>query len=266
MTRLDPDSEQITVELPEPPSFRLDGRRALVAGASSGIGLGCAAALAAAGAQVTLAARRAGRLDGLAQAFGGRGWSAEVLPLDVADVAATAAAVAAKGPFEILVNSAGLARHGPALETEAADFDAVMNLNLRGAYFLTQAVARGLAAAGKSGSLINVSSQMGHVGGVDRALYCASKFAVEGFTKAMAIEWGRHDIRVNTLCPTFVRTPLTQQTFDDPSRVRWIEEKIKLGRVGEVSDIMGAVVYLASDASALVTGTAVMVDGGWTAG
>ena len=263
MTRSDLDAP---IELPEPPSFRLDGRRALVTGASSGIGLGCAVALAAAGAQVTLAARTADRLDALVSAFGARGWQAETLPLDVADIDATSAAVAAQGPFEILINSAGLARHGPADKTAAADFDAVMNLNLRGAYFLTQAVARGLIAAGKSGSLINVSSQMGHIGGIDRAVYCASKFAVEGFTKAMAIEWGGQGIRVNTLCPTFVRTAFTQATFDDPDRVRWIEEKIKLGRVGEISDVMGAAVYLASDASALVTGTALMVDGGWTAG
>ena len=266
MTSQDPDSEAVAIDLPEPPSFRLDGRRALVTGASSGIGLGCAVALAAAGAQVTLAARTAERLDALARAFGERGWQAETLPLDVADIDATAAAVAAQGPFDILINSAGLARHSPALETEAADFDAVMNLNLRGAYFLTQAVARGLVAVGKPGSLVNVSSQMGHIGGIDRAVYCASKFALEGFTKAMAIEWGGHGIRVNTLCPTFVRTPFTQATFDDPDRVRWIEEKIKLGRVGEISDVMGAVVYLASDAAALVTGTALMVDGGWTAG
>ena len=263
MTRPDLDAP---IELPEPPSFRLDGRRALVTGASSGIGLGCAVALAAAGAQVALAARTVDRLDALVSAFGARGWQAEALPLDVADIDVTAAAVASQGPFEILINSAGLARHGPADKTEAADFDAVMNLNLRGAYFLTQAVARGLIAAGKPGSLINVSSQMGHIGGIDRAVYCASKFAVEGFTKAMAIEWGGHGIRVNTLCPTFVRTAFTQATFDDPDRVRWIEEKIKLGRVGEISDVMGAAVYLASDASALVTGTALMVDGGWTAG
>lgn len=117
----------------------------------------------------------------------------------------------------------------------------------------------------KPGSLINVSSQMGLVGGIDRAVYCASKHAVEGFTKAMAIEWGRHGIRVNTLCPTFIRTPLTEGTFADAKRVAWLTEKIKLGRVGEVEDIMGAVAFLASDASALVTGTSLLVDGGWTA-
>jgi NAD(P)-dependent dehydrogenase (short-subunit alcohol dehydrogenase family) len=141
----------------------------------------------------------------------------------------------------------------------------VAALNIRGAYFVTQAVAKGLIAAGKPGSLINVSSQMGHVGGVDRAVYCATKHAVEGFTKAMAIEWGPHGIRVNTLCPTFIRTPLTEGTFASPERVAWIEAKIKLGRVGEVEDIMGAVAFLASHASALVTGTALLVDGGWTA-
>ena len=188
-----------------------------------------------------------------------------VRPADERDGVRDAAAVAEHGPFDVLVNSAGLARHGPAKDTTAADFDAAAALNIRGAYFLTQAVATGLIAAGKPGSLINVSSQMGHVGGVDRAVYCATKHAVEGFTKAMAIEWGRHGIRVNTICPTFIRTALTESTFADPERRRWLEEKIKLGRVGRVEDIMGAVAYLASDAAALVTGTALMVDGGWTA-
>ncbi len=252
--------------LPRTPSFRLEGRRALVTGASSGIGLGCAVALAEQGAHVVLAARSAGRLSQACDAMRADGFSAEVLALDVGDVAATAAAVAENGPFDVLVNSAGLARHAPAAETTPQDFDAVAGLNLRGAYFVTQAVARGLIEAGKPGSLINVSSQMGHVGGVDRAVYCATKHGVEGFTKAMAIEWGPHGIRVNTLCPTFIRTPLTEATFADPERVAWIEGKIALGRVGAVEDVMGAVAFLASDASALVTGTALMVDGGWTAG
>jgi NAD(P)-dependent dehydrogenase (short-subunit alcohol dehydrogenase family) len=126
-------------------------------------------------------------------------------------------------------------------------------------------VARGLIAAGRPGSLINVSSQMGHVGGPERSVYCASKHALEGMTKAMAIEWGPHGIRVNTLCPTFIRTPLAARTLDDPGRRAWVLSKIKLGRVGEVEDLMGPVVFLASDASALVTGTALLVDGGWTA-
>lgn len=253
------------MDLPRTPSFRLDGRRALVTGASSGIGLGCAVALAEAGAEVTLAARSVDRLEELREDFRTRGWAAQAMPLDVADVAATRASVAQAGPYDILVNAAGLARHAPALETTEDDFDAVTAVNLRGAYFLTQAVARGLIAAGRGGSLINISSQMGHVGGIERALYCASKHAVEGFTKAMALEWGKAGIRVNTVCPTFIRTPLTEPSFSDPERRAWLLEKIKLGRAGEVQDVMGAVLYLATDASALVTGTALMVDGGWTA-
>ena len=253
------------MSLPRTPSFRLDGRRALVAGASSGIGEGCAVALAEAGAHVTLAARSRGKLADLARRMRKEGWDAEVLALDVSDLDTTAAEVASHGPFDVLVNSAGLARHSPAVDTTPGDFDAVADLNIRAAYFLTQAVAKGLLAADKPGSLINISSQMAHVGGVDRAVYCATKHAVEGFTKAMALELGPKGIRVNTICPTFIRTPLTEGTFADPERVRWIEDKIKLGRVGEVEDIMGAVVYLASDAAALVTGASLLIDGGWTA-
>ncbi|MDX1000096.1 SDR family oxidoreductase [Sinorhizobium medicae] len=253
------------MKLPRTPSFRLDGRRALVAGASSGIGLGCAVALAEAGAHVVLAARSPEKLDEAVEAIRREGLSAEALVLDVADLEATEAAVAAERPFQVLVNSAGIARHGPAADTAPEDFDAVFGLNVRGAYFLTRAVAKGLIAAGQPGSLINISSQMAHVGGIDRAVYSATKHAVEGFTKSMAIERGPAAIRVNTICPTFIRTPLTKQTFSKPERVQWITEKIKLGRLGRVEDIMGAVTYLASDASAMVTGTALMVDGGWTA-
>lgn len=251
--------------LPRAPSFRLDGKRALVAGASSGLGLACAVALAEAGAAVTLSARRVDRLAEIAGEMQAAGLEATALPLDIAKVEATARAVADNGPFDILVNSAGLARHCAAVDTNPEDFDMVMGINLRGAYFLTQAVAKGLLAAGRKGSLINISSQMGHVGGQDRAVYCASKFAVEGFTKAMALELGPAGIRVNTICPTFVLTDLTRPTFDDPEKRAWVLDKIKLGRPGEVEDIMGAAVYLASDASSLVTGSALMLDGGWTA-
>lgn len=251
--------------LPRTPSFRLDGRRALVTGASSGIGRAAAVALAEAGAHVVAAARSADRLDALVAEMAEAGLSAEALVVDVADVAATEAAVAGAGRFDVLVNSAGVARHAPALETTVDDYDVVTGLNVRGAFFLTRCVAKRLAAAGKPGSLITISSQMAHVGGIDRSVYCATKHAVEGFTKAMAIEWGRMGIRVNTICPTFILTALTEPTFADPDRRAWIEDRIKLGRAGTVEDIMGAVIYLACDASALVTGTALMVDGGWTA-
>ncbi len=251
--------------LPQTPSFRLDGKRALVVGGSSGIGLGCAVALADAGAEVTVAARSEARVNQVVAEMTAAGMKAQALVMDVADVAATEAAVLAAGPFDVLVNAAGFAIHAPATETQEADFDAVSNINFKGAYFLTRAVAKGLIAAGKPGSLINISSQMAHVGGIDRAVYCATKFAVEGFTKAMAIEWGKQGIRVNTICPTFIRTPLTEVTFTDPDKVAWLLSKIKLGRAGEVSDIMGPVVYLASDASAMMTGTHMLIDGGWTA-
>ena len=253
------------IELPKTPSLRLDGLCALVTGASSGIGLGCAVALAEAGAHVVLASRNINALNEVAEALSLNGYSAETLELDISDLSSVQAIFKNQKSFDILVNSAGLGRHTPSLETSAEDFDEVMDVNLRGAYFLTQTVAKALIKAKKPGSLINISSQMGHVGGVDRAVYAASKHAVEGFTKAMAIEWGSHEIRVNTICPTFIRTPLTQSTFDNPDRKKWIEDKIKLGRVGEVEDVMGAVVFLASDASSMITGTALMIDGGWTA-
>ena len=252
--------------LPRTPSFRLDGRRALVVGASSGIGLGAAAALAQAGAEVTLAARSADRLAAVAGELAADGLAAQTLAFDVTDVAATADAVARGGPFDILVNAAGLARHTPAIETTEADYDAVANLNLRAAYFLTRAVAKGLIMAGRPGSLINLSSQMGRVGGQDRAVYCATKHALEGFTKAMAIEWAAHGIRVNCVAPTFVNTPLAQQTLKDPERRAWVMAKIRLGRLAEVEDIMGAVLLLASDAGAMITGSSLLIDGGWTAG
>ncbi len=252
-------------DLPQTPSFRLDGKRALVAGASSGIGLACATALAQVGAEVTLAARSAGKLQAAVDALNAAGFSASAMTLDVADVPAMQAAVASAGPFDVLLNSAGLAIHSPAIETKPDDFDAVSDLNFKGAYFLTTAVAKGLLDAGKPGSLINITSQMAFVGGIDRAVYCGTKHAVEGFTKAMAIEWGKAGIRVNTICPTFIRTPLTEQTFSNPDRVAWIMDKIKLDRIGEVTDIMGPVVYLASDASAMMTGTHLVIDGGWTA-
>ena len=253
------------IELPKTPSMSLNGRKALIIGASSGIGLGCAVALAEAGAHVCLSARNVNKLNQVVKALQTKGCSTEALVLDISDIETTQESIATNGPFDILVNSAGLGRHAPSQDTTVEDFDEVMNVNLRGAYFVTQAVANGLINSNKPGSLINISSQMGHVGGIDRAVYSASKHAVEGFTKAMAIEWGPYQIRVNTICPTFVRTPLTQSTFDNSERIRWIEEKIKLGRICEVEDIMGAVVFLASDASAMVTGSALMVDGGWTA-
>lgn len=250
-------------DLPRTPSFDLTGKRALVTGASSGIGMGCAVALAEAGAHVVCAARRVEVLQDAVDVMTGAGWSVEALPLDITDLDAMAEALKAQEGFDVVINAAGLARHSPALETKPADFDAVMDVNLRAAYFLSVGAAHGMQ--GKGGSIIHISSQMGHVGGIDRAVYCASKHALEGMVKAMSIEWGKQSIRINTICPTFVRTPLTEPTFKDPDRLAWIMDKIKLPRVAEVEDIMGAALFLASDASAMVTGTSMLIDGGWTA-
>ena len=250
-------------DLPRTPSFDLSGKRAFVTGASSGIGMGCALALAEAGAHVVCAARREDVLQQAVELMRAEGMSAEAVPLDITDLAAMKKTLKAQAGFDVVINAAGLARHSPALETTHADFDAVMDVNLRAAYFLSVGAAHGMQD--KGGSIIHISSQMGHVGGIDRAVYCASKHALEGMVKAMAIEWGKSGIRINTICPTFVRTPLTEPTFNDPDRLAWIMDKIKLPRVAEVSDIMGAALFLASDASAMVTGTSMLIDGGWTA-
>jgi len=250
--------------LPSTPSFSLQGKRALVTGASSGIGQACAVAMAEAGASVVCAARSADRLNKTVDAILLKGLDAQAVVLDQADLGALKSAI--QEPFDIVINSAGMARHKTALETLPEDFDVVMDVNLRSAYFLSTYSAQLMKKAKINGSIIHISSQMGHVGGTDRSVYCASKHALEGMVKSMAIEWGPLGIRINTICPTFIRTPLTQITLDNPERVKWIEEKIKLGRVGEVQDIMGAALYLASGASSLVTGTHMIVDGGWTAG
>jgi NAD(P)-dependent dehydrogenase (short-subunit alcohol dehydrogenase family) len=253
------------MSLPRTPSFGLDGRRALVTGASRGIGLACAAALAQAGAHVTLAARSAAALEDAAAAFRAAGWDADALPLDVTDISAVAAAVDGSDPFDILLNNAGLARHSLVTETTPEDYDAAMAVNVRAAFFTTQAVARRLIAAGRPGAIINVSSQMGHVGGPTRAVYCATKHAMEGMTKAMALDLGPHGIRINTIGPTFVETELTRGSLSDPTFRAWVLSKIALGRLGTVEDVMGPVVFLASDAARLITGTSLLIDGGWTA-
>ena len=253
------------MELASTPSFRLDGRRALVTGAGRGLGLVMATALAQAGAQVTLAARSGEEIETAAAALRERGWSAEALALDVTDLSAMQATIAAQPPFPILINNAGTNRPSPFVDVKVEDFDFVFAINVRAAYFVAQAVARRLIAAGEGGSIVNISSQMGHVGGPRRTVYCATKHAMEGFTKAMAIELAPHEIRVNTLAPTFIETPLTRPFFENEAFRTDVLNRIKLGRLGQPEDLMGAVVFLASDASALMTGTSLVIDGGWTA-
>ncbi len=247
------------------PSFDLAGKRALITGASRGSGLAAAQALAAFGAHVTLIARPSKDLDAAVAALIEAGHSADTLELDVNDTARARELISAREPYDILVNNAGINHPVTFLDVTEAQYDAIMTLNVRSLYFIAQAVVAKLVAAGKPGSIINISSQMGHVGAAIRTVYCASKWAVEGLTKAMAVDLAPHGVRVNTIGPTFIETPLASKFLADEGFKRQVLSKIKLGRVGQVGDLTGAIVYLASDASSLMTGASIVIDGGWTA-
>ena len=246
--------------------MRLDGRRTLVTGAGRGIGLACAEALAAAGAHVTLLSRTRGELERAAEEIEAAGGTADVLVCDCTDAEAVAEVIGgAPGHWDVLVNNAGTNVPQTFLEVTREAFEEIMRINVAGAFFVAQTVAAKMAAAGTGGSIINMSSQMGHVGGARRSVYCASKHAMEGMTKAMAIDLAPHRIRVNTVCPTFILTPMTAAFLEDEAFHADTLGRIPLGRLGEPRDVSGAVVFLASDASSLITGSALKVDGGWTA-
>ena len=251
--------------LPRAPSFDLSGKRALVSGAGRGIGAGAAAALADAGASVTLLSRTSTEIEEVAAAIRSRDGDATAIAIDVTDDIAIRGKLDGIAAFDILVNNAGTNRPMPMANVSADDYAAVMNLNVRAVYFLSQYVAAGMLRSGRGGAIINISSQMGHVGAANRTLYCMSKFAVEGLTKAMAVEYASHGIRVNSLCPTFIETPMTAGFLAAPDFRAQVLEKIKLGRLAKIEDVLGGLFYLASDASAMVTGTSLLIDGGWTA-
>jgi NAD(P)-dependent dehydrogenase (short-subunit alcohol dehydrogenase family) len=245
--------------------FSLAGKRALVTGAGRGIGEACARALAAAGAHVTLMARNAAEIAAVAGRIIATGGSADHVACDVTDTAAFRRVISERPACDIFVNNAGMNRPQLFQEVSEENFDAVMALNLRAAFFAAQAAARRMIETGTKGSIITMSSQMGHVGGVSRSVYCASKFAMEGMTKAAAIDLAPHGIRINTVCPTFIETPMVAGFLENPEFKAYVLSKIKLGRLGQPSDVTGAVIFLASDASALMTGTHLIIDGGWTA-
>lgn len=251
--------------LPAFGGFRVDGKRALVTGGGRGLGLAAGVALAQAGAEVTLAARSGPELEAACAAIRAQGGRADCVVLDVTDPAAVRREIGSRAPFQILVNNAGMNRPKLLTETPDEDIDAVFTLNVKAAFYVSREVARSLLAAGLPGSFINVSSQMGHVGSPRRTLYCASKHAIEGMSRALAWELGPAGIRVNTLCPTFIETAFTAPMFADESFRSFVVDKIALGRIGRIEEVMGPVVFLASEASSLMTGSALMLDGGWTA-
>lgn len=245
--------------------FSLNGKRALVTGAGRGLGLAVSHGLAQAGAHVTLCARNQAELSRAVESIQSRGGMAQALVADVTDVQGFSDTLTDLPAFDILVNNAGMNRPKPLTDVTTDDYDAVMGLNVRAAIFVAQTVAQKMLDNGVQGSIINMSSQMGHVGAANRTLYCASKWAIEGFSKALAIELAPHGIRVNTVCPTFIETPMTAPMLADKAFMANVLTKIKLGRVGQPEDIVGGVIYLASRASSLVTGSSLMIDGGWTA-
>ena len=248
--------------LPITPAFRLDGQRALVTGASKGIGRAGAVALATAGAEVVLAARTLAEMEETVAELVAAGHRARAVRLDVTDRAAVRAAVAAEGPFDVLLNNAGTNIREPFLEVPDSSVDMLLDLNIRAMFTVAQAVAQGMAAAGRAGAIINLSSVNGHVSGANRSVYTATKHAVEGLTKAMAFELGPKGIRVNAIAPGFVETPLTQGVLADPTFRDRVVRSMPLGRLAQVEDMMGAVVFLASPASAMVTGLSLVIDGG----
>ena len=252
------------VSIPQTPSMRLDGKIAVVTGAGRGLGLGCAQALAGAGASTILVSRTLSELEKACQTICDAGGDSKPLVCDVTSAQQVAEHIGGLDRIDILVNNAGTNIPEPFLDVSEENLDHVIALNVKGMFLTAQAAARRMAEHG-GGSIINISSQMGHVGSPNRTVYCLTKHGVEGMTKAMAVELAPQQIRVNSLSPTFIRTPLTETFFANEDFLNWTLDQIPLGRIGNIEDIMGAVVFLASPAAALITGTSLLVDGGWTA-
>ena len=251
------------------PLFRLDGRTALVTGAGGGIGAAIAATLAEAGAHVVLVARNGSPLEAVAAQIGAAGGSAQVRICDVTKSGDVHTMINELECLDIVVNNAGTNIPEPFVEVSEEHLDFMIDLNVRAAFIVSQAAVRKMLEdpqrLGKGGAVINISSQMGHVGSPNRTVYCMTKHAIEGLTKAMAIELASQGIRVNSVAPTFVDTPLIRRIVDTAEKQQFLVSKIPMGRMAKVEEIAAAVLYLASPAAAMVTGTCLLVDGGWTA-
>ena len=247
------------------PEMRLDGRVAVVTGAGRGLGRACAFALAGAGAEVVLVSRTASELETVAGEIAAEGGKARPLVCDVTDIAAIERTVGALPRIDVLVNNAGMNIPEPYADVTEDHYDRIMALNVKSAFFVSQAAAKRMMAGREGGSIIHMSSQMGHVGAPNRTVYCTSKHAIEGMTKAMGVELAPHKIRVNSVGPTFIVTPMTAPFFENPAFKADTLSRIPMGQLGRLEDIMGAVLFLACPASALITGTSIVIDGGWTA-
>lgn len=250
------------------PDFSLTDKIAIVTGASTGLGYGSALALAHAGADVVVTSRSQERVEPVAAEIRQMGRRALPLALEVTCLESIDAMVKMTveyfGRIDILVNNAGINIPEPALDVTEEHWDRVLDTNLKGLFFCAQRVGRVMIAQG-GGKIINIASQMGFVGGKLRAAYCSSKGGVVQLTKVLAIEWARYGVNVNGVAPTFLRTPFTARMFEDEAFSQEVLRNIPLGRIGEVEDVLGAILFLASPAADLITGHTLLVDGGWTA-